>query len=177
MTATAYQLRNALATNSTASDHVAKIPVTTLPSNDGFHWLMDPDYGYSTSLSAKVPEGVFIQPWGTDSNDDAFGMRLWGWSKVFAQDIWVPHLILDATVTLGNIAQGTASTFMADTIAVTSNHAEAETGKTFNVTPANDLSASIIVHTRGAEWIEFDFDLDTGAAAMNAWWRPIDYLS
>lgn len=175
MTATAYQFRKALATDSTATSLAAKAPTTTAPSGDGIHHMFDEGYGFSAPLTVCVPDSVVIQPFGTDAADETMLMELWGWNKVYAEDLYLPQLLIQVTATLGNIAEGSTDTYIADTIAITSNYVEADTSRTFNITPANDDAASIEVPIRGCEWIEFSFSRNSSSATNNAYWRPVFY--
>lgn len=170
MCVTAYPLRKALATNSTAADFTAKTPTATKPTGDGVFEVFDMAIGQA--IETYMPQYINIIPFGTDANDEAFTMRLWGWSKVAGGNgaLWIPQMLVELTVTLGNIAATAiaADHFLADTIAIAAGDADAAV-----VSPANDTPASILVHLRGVELFEFDFDKST-AAAMNAYWRMMD---
>lgn len=164
---TAHDLRLAMAANSEAADFTAKVPTTTNPStNTGFHDLSSSLLGFVAK--GESPEWLQVIPFGTNSNNDVFDMRVWGWSKIFAVDKWVPQLLAQFAVTVGNIAQGETNTFMADTIVKTYGGDDVDI-----ISPVADVTGSAIIHLRGCQLIEFDFDLGSGAAAMNAWWRPI----
>ena len=121
--------------------------------------------------AGRAPDWLQVVPFGTNSDNDLFNLRVWGWSKVHAETLWVPQLLAQFAVTVGNIAQGTANTFMADTITKTYGGDDIDI-----ISPAADVTGSALLHLRGHSLIEFDFDLDTGAAAMNAWWRTIDRI-
>jgi hypothetical protein len=178
MTALAYPLRRALAANSTASAFTAKVPSATKPGGVGIFDVFDANLGYA--IDTKMPKFINLIPYGSDANDETFSMRLWGWSRVEnpgADDhnSWVPILLLQLDVTLGNIAMATvaANHFLADTIAV-GKGADEESGSGASViSTTNDTPGSILCHLRGVEVIEFDFDM-TGAAGGNCYWRLMD---
>ncbi len=171
MTVTAYPLRRALTANSAATSFTAKIPVAVKPSGSGVFDLFDRDLGLA--VETYMPRGIQIIPFGTDANDETFDLRVWGWSKVHLTDLWIPQMLLDLSVTLGNIAATAigADHFLADTIVV--NEGSAETTSTDLLSTADDTPASVILNLRGCQLIEFDFDL-TGAAACNCYFRPVD---
>jgi hypothetical protein len=167
MTTSAFPLRLAKETNSTATAFTAKIPVVTKPSGDGVHNLFDPNYGYATGT--WTPDYIQIIPFGTNGDGDTFDARLWGWSKVYSEELWVPQLIAEMSIVLGNISGAAiaANTFLADSITV-------DIGTTSGlIQTANDTPASVLFHVRGCDLLEFDFDL-AGAqegVSMNAYWR------
>jgi hypothetical protein len=171
VTVTAYPLRRALTANSAATSFTAKIPVAVEPSGAGVFDLFDRDLGFA--IDTYIPRGIQVIPFGTDANDETFDMRVWGWSKVHAADLWIPQMLGDLTVTLGNIAATAigADHFLSDTIVV--NEGSAETTSTDLVSTADDTPASVILYLRGCQLIEFDFDL-TGGAAANCYFRPVD---
>lgn len=165
--------RYALATNSTATAFVAQTPTTTEPSGVGIFDLTKPDHG---GFELGVPEYIQLIPFGTNGNNDTFDMRLWGISKIASADIWVPQLLVDLSVVLGDIAASdiAANTFLADTLTV--NDGAADNGPWRSIIDAQeDLVASIMVHTRGCRYIKFDWDLAGGqeAVSMNCLWRGV----
>jgi hypothetical protein len=93
-------------------------------------------------------------------------MRLWGWNKVWETALYIPYLIADLSITLGNIDASTpiaTNTFMADTIVLNKGIPAGVFSGLLNT--ANDTQGSIILHLLGAQFIYFDFDADAGAAA------------
>lgn len=169
---TVYELRRALSANSAASAFTAKIPVATKPSGTGVFDLFDRDLGIATHVCA--PDYIQVIPFGTDANNETFNLRVWGWSRV-TELLWIPQLLCELAVTLGNIdatAIG-ASHFLADTVVLTYGAAADSGTGTSILAPANELPCSALVHLRGSELIEFDFDLVTAAAA-NCYWRVAD---
>lgn len=157
--------RLARTANATATAFTSKVPTATEPSGAGIHSLDEPDlFGI---------QYVTLIPFGTDGNNDTFDMRLWGWSKEPSLGVWVPHIIVDLSIVLGNIA-GTplaANTVMADTLTLNKG-IPAGVFSGLNNT-ANDTTASITVDVLGCQKIEFDFDLAGGqeAVSMNCLWR------
>lgn len=166
----------AVSTNSAATSFTAKIPTVTAKTTDaatGVYDLLDPSLGY-THLAHNTSRFIQIVPFGTNGNDDTFNMRVWGWSNTNDTiPVYVPQLIAQLAVVLGNISGAAiaADTYMADTITLTYGDSTSPI-----IAPANDLTASIILHNRGCRYIEFDWDL-AGAqegTGMNAFWRPFD---
>lgn len=172
MPLTVTKLRKALATNDTGTSFAAKIPTTTKPTGDGVFDLLSESLG--VSVGETIPHFIQIIPYGTNGDNDTFDMRLIGWSRsTDATPVWVPQLLVDLNVVLGNISGAAiaANTFMADAITIAKGDGDAP-----EISPANDTPASILVHLRGCELIEFDWDL-AGAqegASMNAFWRLTD---
>jgi hypothetical protein len=171
----ALKLRRARTTSSTSTGFTAKAPTATKPSGAGVFDLFD--RGTGLGLEPHVPSHILIQPWGTNGNNDTFSMRLWGWNQVESSgtdhEAWIPFLLAELTVVLGNVAGIGTDEFLADTIAVTDGSGE-EYFRNLH-SPESDTPASIILHLKGAELIEFDFDLAGGqeGVAMNAYWRAM----
>jgi hypothetical protein len=174
MSVTAMPLRKALTTNSTATAFTAKIPVATEPSGDGVFDLTSASVAVGSPT--KVPSYIEVIPYAVDGNNDTLDMRLWGWSRVNVEALWIPRPLAEMSVVIGNISGAAiaANTFMADTI--TLDLGAADGAFTSIISPAGDVTASILIHTRGCRYIEFDFDLAGAqeAVSMNAMWRPVD---
>ena len=180
MTCKAHKFRSVLAASSTSTSFTAQIPTATEPTGTGVIDLLDRDTGVGTGID--IPSWLQLIPYGTDGNDDTFDMRVWGYVPTTAA-VYVPQLLLDVSVILGNIA-GTAigtGVFMPDTF--TLNDAAADLDGAFEHSPwvslnspAEDLIGNILLHTRGCRYLKFDFDLAGGqeAVSMNCLWRPFD---
>ena len=158
----ATDFQKALATNSTASAFTAKIPTAAAPSGVGVFKLENP-----------VPTFLHLVPFGTDANDETFDFRLYGWTKVTSESIWIPQLLADVSVTLGNIAATlfAANTFMGDTL--TYNDGPPAGPFQSLIDCQEDMVGSVMVHTRGCQYIEFDFDMVL-AASGNVLWRGVE---
>jgi hypothetical protein len=160
----------ALSTASTATSFTAQVPTTTEPSGAGVHNLLSPATG-------GVPEYLVLLPFGTNGDNDTFDFRVWGWNKTNeATPVYIPQLLVDVSVVLGNIAASLGSnSFLADTLTV--NDGAADNGPwSSKIDSQEDLACSIIIHTRGCQYIKFDWDL-AGAqegVTMNCLWRPLD---
>jgi hypothetical protein len=167
-----HPFRKAMAAATTSTSFTAKIPTTTKPAASSTRSVIDllsPNYGITAS--PHLPKYVLVVPYGTDANNETLDMRLWGWNKTTdATPVWVPQLLFQIAVTLGNIdaAALEASALLADTITITYGPDELT-----EISPANDVSAQLLTHVRGCELLEFDFDIGTGAAA-NCLWRVMD---
>ncbi len=161
--------RDAFAADNAATSFTNKIPTATKPTGAGVVDL----YDASDPRCVRPYIAKFIQlvPYGTTTDNTTFDLRLWAWNKAhFSTPIWVPQLLLDLTCTLGNI-DGTAlatSGLMVDTIVIN----EGDTNAAL-ISTADDTIASILVHLRGAEVLEFSLDL-TGAVSANCLYRLLD---
>ncbi len=174
---TAHPYRLALATNSTATVFTSKVSTTTKPSGTGVFDLFGASLG--VGLNGCVPKFIQLSPFGKDGNNDTFDMRLWGWSRVVDSTltvpatVWVPTLLLEMNVILGNIALAGIGTgnFQSDTLTIVDGDANSPISST-----ASDTGANILVHLRGCELIEFDWDL-AGAqegVSMNSLFKFVD---
>ncbi len=168
-------LRRARTTNSTSTGFTAKIPTTTEPITSltgGVNDLLDPTL--SLHLGQAASRFLEILPFGTAANNNTFDMRVWGWSKTIdATPLYIPKLLLQLNIVLGNV-DGSAiasNTFFADQITIAYGDTNAPV-----ISTANDTPASIIVHTRGSRYIEFDWDLAgiSEGTNMNAYWHVFD---
>jgi hypothetical protein len=165
--------RKALATATTSTSFTAKTPTTTKPVASTTRSVIDLyDGSLGISITGYTPKYVSLAPYLTAANNVTGDLRLWGWSKTadISTNVWVPTLLLQLAVVAGNLDGGAIETsaFMADTLTVTYGGDEAT-----EISPANDLGASVLTHIRGAELLEFDFDVGTATAA-NCLWRVMD---
>ena len=150
----------ALATNSTSTGFTSKTATTTKPYGANVVDLFSTFI--AVGIGNSVPRFIDLLPFGKDGNNDTFDMRLWGWNRVIDSSIavgttvWVPKLLLELNVVLGNIALAGIDTgnFQADTITIAKGDANSPI-----ISPANDTGASVLSHLRGCELIEFDWDL------------------
>lgn len=172
------RLRRALATSSTSTGFTAKVPTSTEPTGAGIFDLYDEELGIAKC--GRIPRWILLMPFGTDGSNDTFSFRLWGWTQVTCntvnltgdQNLWVPQLLAEIAVVLGNISFTLIATshFMADTLTLSKGY----TGPVNS--PANDTPGQIMVDLLGNRKIEFDWDL-AGAqegVAMNCYWRMVD---
>ena len=86
-------------TDSASTAFTAKIPTVTMPSGSGIH-----DLSGGRSGGGSVPSYLQLVPYGKDTNNDTFNMRLWGWNSTSdATPLYSPQLLLDLSLVLGNI--------------------------------------------------------------------------
>lgn len=175
MPVTVIPLRKAFETNAITTSFTAKIPTATEPTGIGVFDLSDSQYGVGNT--SYIPSRLQVIPFGGNADDETFSLRVWGWSRVVNQtDLWIPQLLVELAVTLGNIS-GTAiaaNMLMADTLVATYSASDEKTLGTTLITPANNVSASALIHLRGCQYIEFDVDLTGTGDAGNAYWRTLD---
>lgn len=170
--ATANTYRRALSTNATATSFTAKTPTATKPSGNGVFDLL----ASSVNVGVNVPRFIDMVPYGTDGSNDTFSYRVWGWSKLNDATlgiVWIPRLLLEASITIGNVAATVlgSGNCLADTISIVDGDATSPV-----ISTESDTGASIIIHSRGSELIEFDWDLAGAqeAVSMNCLWKPMD---
>lgn len=153
-----YPWKQTLSSNSTDTDFTAKVPTTTEPTGTG---VIDLDGSYRHAN--EVPETLIVMPYGSDANNETFNMRVWAWvPDEESATIWIPQLLSELAVTLGNISYGDKGTnhFLADTLVETVDVA----GVTIYVT--TDLAAAYAeIPIKGAFKLEFNFDRVTAATA------------
>ena len=175
MSVSAFPFKKARTTNATATSFTAKIPKATEPSGAGIFNLLDQANGLGGGFF--VPKYLQLIPFGTDGNNDTFDMRLYGWNKLEGAAVWIPQLLIDVSVVLGDIA-GTviaADNFMADSLTVNDGAIDNGIWRSF-IDCQEDMVGSVMVHTRGCQYIEFDFDLAGGqeAVSMNCLFRAME---
>jgi len=168
MTVISPSLRKAFTSNQTTNGFDTLIPKITEPSGDGVFDLWSRALG--VGIDGHIPRYIDLIPYGTNADNETHNLRLWIWSKVVGEELWIPELLLQLAVTLGNIDGSVIGTgvLMADTIAITYGDTAAP-----STTNAADLTASILCHLRGCRYIQFDTDIGTGDA-LNCFWRTMD---
>ena len=163
--------RKALATNSTSTAFTAQVATTTEPTGDGVFNLTKAAVGWG--LEHNVPSHFQLVPYGTAADNDIFDFRVWGYSRLEGTTvIYIPLLLLDVSVVL-SATTGTpiaANTFLADTLTINDGGADNAIWQRI-ISPAEDLAASVVFHTRGCQYLLFDWD-STGATSMNCLIRP-----
>lgn len=177
MPATVTPLRKALTTNSTATSFTAKIPTTTEPTHSETSGIYDLyDSGLGIAVNGRVPKRLLVIPFGGNADDETFSQRVWGWSRTVGAGLWVPQLLAELAVTLGNISGAAigANMLMADTVVVTYGITDEKTLGVSIMAPANNVPAAAWIDLRGCEKIEFDFDLTGTGDAANCFWRTVD---
>ena len=174
--------------NSTSTGFTAQNATATEPSGTGIFDLGAEPHGSRN----KVPTWLQLMPFGKNGNDDTFDFRLYGYSETVPADLvtdtklYIPQLLVDVSVVLCALtfSDHAADTFLADTLTINDGPTDLD-GAFENspwlsvLSPAEDLPASVLVHTRGCRYIKFDWDLAGGqeAVSMNCLWRPVDDVS
>lgn len=171
----AFPWRRLTTTNSTATSHASVVPTTTEPAETTAGVVNLKTRGAWCTDGAHTSDLVMIQPYGSDANNENYAMRVYGWSKLADADdsdmhgLWVPMLLVECTVTLGNIAATTlgANNFMADTVTIDKGNGALHTASS----PTGDLPAYLVVDPLGSHYLQFTFDIDssgTASASANA---------
>jgi len=175
-------LRRGLTTNSTEGDFLIPVPTDIEPVS--IDSASDP-----TANSFVVGCGgseTIIYPFGTDADNEAFGMRVYLWSKAAGRsgsptDLWVPYFVGGFVVTLSSALNGVAGAlisdleFMADTITeeATNTWDDGYVPPTVRVRSfAAEQLAEIRILTNGYQKLEVRFD-NTTAATANALFRQM----
>ena len=145
------QLQLASSSNSTNGSFSAVTPTTSVPGtaiDHGNHAL--------------------VIPFGTDGDDEAFDVRLIGWSKMAADTgTWVPVHLGTVTATLSSTLTGdtgfpnTSSDLIADSLSASAG------SDNFDILAgvADVLPAAVLVDMNGCQRLEIQFALDTAASA------------
>jgi hypothetical protein len=171
--ATAYSpFRRVKATNFATSFQTVRQQKTE-PTFDGLLKTFSPP---ANQFGGLVQNWLLLRPYGTDANDEAFNMRVWGMRAALGDtdgDVsYEFQLLAQFACTLGNI-QGAAncligaSDFECDTITLTYG----ATADVQIVSPANnERGAWCAVDMRGCVCPLVDFDMNSSAASANALW-------
>ncbi len=161
------------ATNATDSSFASKIPKFAAPSGDGVIGL-----GHPYNSGVISPNGLMLAFFGAGSENDTFDARIIGWSLAGtdASKIWIPTPLAQFTCTLSagiGVAGGylTATDRTVDTIITHATIPIGTAGVDWQIaSPANDLMASVMIDTKGAQALEIIFDM-TGATSANALYK------
>jgi hypothetical protein len=176
--------RKAVSTDDASNSWTVKIPTSTQPSFSTttpvgpVWWLRDPNLGIA--MNHQAPKFLNIVPYGTDTNNQTFSVRVWGWNRMglITTPLWVPTLLVELVGTLSNAIDCTAlatGAYGCDTITATYGATDEKTLGVSLISPTTDIGqASALVHLRGAEYIEFAFKSGASAVSMNALWRCMD---
>lgn len=173
-------LQKAWTTNANTSSFASKVPTITEPTNDGVINL--------AADGILIPQKMIIHPYGVGADDDAFDMKIIGWSCIKSTtpqtNLWVPAPIATFTCTIST-AVGVAGAPVlnterfADTIVMkTAVTQPLYTNQ--NATPATEYSGSILIRSPadntigtiemplfGFQKLEFMFDQTTNTPTMN----------
>ena len=180
-------LIRARVTNSTDASYPTRNPTKTEPTGIGdsaaqatASAVFDLSPKQGAAIGATQYNRAMIVPFGTGSDTNTFLMRIIGWysakSRTGGDDpnsrLWVPIPLADITCTLSvqvgvagavNVA---ADTFC-DTLAISGT--TANSGVSIDVvSPANNLTAHLIIDLKGAQKMELTFDRNSSATACNA---------
>ena len=167
-------LVRACAANATSSAFTAKTAATlTKPSGNLVFPIAEPGYSFRSR--------VRIYPIGLGASNDAYSMRVYGWSRIGSgaspNTLWIPALLGEFGVVLGAFVGVASSPVLAteqfaDTITIVSEPTVAalttNDGTTEVFSPTNDTPAWLELRLRGSELLEFDFDYTTNTPGMNA---------
>lgn len=171
-------LQKFLAVNSNDSAFAALADTLTEPSGDG---VLD----LSVMGGGESPCHILLYPYGLGADNDAFTMRLVGWTRIRpaiadGRFQWTPTVI----AALGCIVSGDvgvaggivgATERYADTITVVTEGtitSDVTRGGTLTLTaPGTDVRAHVVVPIEGFEKLSLKFDQTTNTPTMNALYR------
>lgn len=166
-------LRRGLAANSTATVFPARAPVTVRPTNDGVIDL--------TQEGDLVPRFMKLWAIGVGSDNDAFSVRVIGWSLLLdtgtKQSVWFPSPIAELAYILGASAGlGTtvipSTELIADTVTIVhegqlSDDTTLFQGEIVRYNPADDTVGWAQVPIYGFQMVEFLFSNTTNTPTKN----------
>lgn len=165
--------RRLFATNTTNNTAPALVDTLTEPKTDSFltpgsNGVLDFCSGVNTNV---VSNTLAIVPYGTDANNEAFDVWVFGWAALTEDPVtqWHPTLLCKFTATLSSSAPGVASgiidasNYFADTLSD-------PTGATLGIdclkkSPENDEPGMYIINTVGFSKIQIVLQLTTAASA------------
>jgi hypothetical protein len=150
------KLKDAFATDAVTTSFTALNEQAAAPSGDGVHHIDPRNSGY---VSAQMK----VLPFGTDAANETFDGKIIAWNKNQEADAWVPTELLTfaCIIGTGSMVRAGSHTFV-DTITHTSGIASADVQI---VSTADNTRAWLVVDIMGAEYIQFQADLGTAAAA------------
>ena len=173
MSATMYDYNLNLAIGTAGVAFASKTITATKPVTAAGIKVFDLIGSYANALT--VPKFVELVPIVGDADNETGLFRIRAWNKITLSGIsyWVPRLLVDITATasggMSAAAVDAATTpYLCDTIALNYGDTNAQV-----ISPSNDVCASLLVHIRGAELVEFNWVQGTGASA-NFLWRFVD---
>jgi len=162
--------------NAATSAFTAKTAATTTRPSGNLVYDLAPVLGAGAGFRARVR----VFPIGVGAANDAFSLRVWGWSRIGSGDapgtLWVPAELGEYACTLGAFtgvagSPVLATELFADTITVVKEPttvADTTNGGTTEImSPVNDQPAWLELRLRGVELLEFDFDQTTNTPTMN----------
>lgn len=170
--------KRVLAANANTSSFASKVPTITEPTNDGVLDLLNAGTG------VIVPQYLKLWPIGLSANDDAYSMRVIGWTRIGsgpnAGTLWYPTVLCELACIMGSTTGVAGSPvlnteFFCDVITVVTQGVIAGTDNALATTfgnieitsPGNDLIAYALIPTMGFEKLEFQFDQTTNTPTMN----------
>ena len=128
--------------------------------------------------SVTTPGSVMIWPYGIGSDNNTMLMRVIAWYRcnehVPATLIWRPVILAAYTCTLST-SVGIAGAIQldterdADTIAIIGTVGNANVSMEI-ISPANNTPGHVVVSIKGAHKLQINFDDNSSATSMNAWY-------
>lgn len=137
--------------------------------------------------SRQADSILVVRPYGTDTDNETFSLRVWGWNVYDTKAsfgntlgtrtgglIYIPTLLVQVACTLCTATVDTlleTGGLWADTITRTYG----DSGINI-ISPATDglanVPASFMLDVRGSQWVTLDFAINSGSAVtMNALWK------
>lgn len=170
-------LQKVLSSNSTDASFTALANTRTDPTG-GTGVLTVPTSNCGRDIAAggsRAPNNLLLIPYGTNSDGDLFNMRVSGWTRAVDSSgtliEYVPMAMYQFACTIGTSAGAVsglgATSLFCDSIALTWGFGESSLSSPVGL----NLNGAVVVDVMGSELVQVQFDLDTGAAAMNALYR------
>lgn len=165
--------------NQESSTFVAKVPTGTEPRGDANNTTGSSIIELSpgeNSLGGIAANGAVIVPFGNESNNTTFSMRIIGWRRIGANPqtaLWIPVTLAEVVCTMANIAGQDGREIrdldlFVDTIALVGTTGNANVSIDIN-SPADGVSiAHCVVDLKGFQKLELSFSTGSSADSCNA---------
>ncbi len=167
----------ALSTGVAGASFADKTATLTKPvSTTGIHVIDLASDATPYKLDTRVPKYIDITPIVGDADGETGTFRVWAWNRLTISSsavYWVPKYLAGVTATATDAAVPAAidaatTPFYCDTIVVNTGDPNA-----LVISAGLDTVASLRLHIQGAELVEIDWNLGTGAS-QNFLYRFMD---
>lgn len=167
------------ATASDATSFASRIPTVTEPVASSTRSVIE--WGKKEGGNCLPACEILII--GTGVNDAVItGVRVIKWKRKRGTpgtsglaDLWIPIILCEFAAVLGNVTGAAGSVvpttyFFADTITLVTGNANISNEI---ISPTGDVIAHATFDTKGAEKLEFTYDLGANATGVNVLWAPV----
>jgi hypothetical protein len=167
--------RKARGTNANDSSFPSRIPTVTPPLTDvagaaGTQQAID----VVPNAGGYGANAVVIMPYGLGSDNDAFSMRVIGWSSVTVAGVntlWIPTVLAEFSACNLCAVTGVAGAALLNTERLVDNLTLVTGNDDVSVSivsPGTDIPAHVVVSLAGSQKVELTFDQTTSTPTQNA---------